>query len=1090
MSGSLSHYNVIGPERKSHWLHICFWAPLVGTVIRKMSRRSDDLPSRYGCVKSGKGEDNISDYRRMLTFSLATLFVAISIIVTPVHGQDHGPPKYTSPPDPPARPGTEEQRSELKAVETAAMQATEAGDCKKAAPLHWQAHDLRFEVYQSHTRPAVDSLMRAANCFAKDQDYGTALEVGELVWQGRQWTYGTHAAETRQILEWLISIARKYSEASNAVEALEKVGRYYAEIYAIKWTDIGVLHPRAYKGFVETGIAMFDKGSADHDEAVIGRAMLLLEQALLRNQDLGKHQELNLVARNRFARGLAMRDELEDAEHISYGTVALANALHGANHQQTIRYMLHHAEILSDLGSKAEALTIAKLADEAARAGLEGQHDQRILAHYQHRKLASEVDATPTSLEQLKVAVAAVEEQFGPADSQTLEALSSLAQQHLAMGAAKEANRLDQMVLDRSSEVGNSNPQQTRVFLGKLARSLLHLPGGRHLASDVADRHLMRVQYRHEEISSNPEQIARLNRSHDDIAAASKLMLDALWEKVMHEDGRVSSDNWMVSSALIAAEDVFKAGASSAIAETAARRLVERKRPSLGPLARKRQTLLEQYLALHDATIARIASSDPSKPRAKQNTGPEERRELLRVEIEKINQQFQQEIPEFFYTLIPGPYGYDSTENLLRSDETILLLVPSEFGTHSLLVWKGGMNWHRSSLTEQDIGKNVQRLLWEVGANVDVNPADVAEWLDEAGGKYTFDRSTAHRLYIELIKPHADIINSKGHMFVAADGPLASLPLSILVTEPPVGDDYDPASLRSTAWFSDVIATGYIPSVNAWKSLRSRERRTGTAQQFAGFGDPLLDGKAETRGSGQERRLRSGNYFPSIASLFDRGQSRSANSSAVLTESLRSLARLPGTAMELESIRLALDAPQEAVVMGDAATELAVKSADLSGVDILAFATHGLIAGELRGASEPGLVMTPPAKASGSNDGLLTATEVSRLDLRADWVILSACNTAAGDGTEGAAGFSGLARAFFLAGAGNLLASHWPVRDDVAALLTVRTITMHRENPQLSKSQAFQRAMKEIRDDASADSATDSWAHPNAWAPFVLVGDR
>jgi CHAT domain-containing protein len=192
---------------------------------------------------------------------------------------------------------------------------------------------------------------------------------------------------------------------------------------------------------------------------------------------------------------------------------------------------------------------------------------------------------------------------------------------------------------------------------------------------------------------------------------------------------------------------------------------------------------------------------------------------------------------------------------------------------------------------------------------------------------------------------------------------------------------------------------------------------------------------------------------------------------------------------ELQSIRAALGAPAKALYLGDRAREARLRSMDLSHTNVLVLATHGLLAGEVRGATEPGLVLTPPAKASEKDDGYLSASEVSALRLDADWVILSACNTAAGDGSAGAPGLSGLARAFFYAGARNLLASHWPVRDDVAAQLTVRTISLLRTNPQMSRAQALQQAMREVRDDKSHDGPGDTWAHPNAWAPFVLIGD-
>src|SRR3990172_3225130 len=96
------------------------------------------------------------------------------------------------------------------------------------------------------------------------------------------------------------------------------------------------------------------------------------------------------------------------------------------------------------------------------------------------------------------------------------------------------------------------------------------------------------------------------------------------------------------------------------------------------------------------------------------------------------------------------------------------------------------------------------------------------------------------------------------------------------------------------------------------------------------------------------------------------------------------------------------------------------------------------MAGEFKGLAEPALVLTPPEKGSELDDGLLTAGEISQLKLNADWVILSACNTAAPDGTPGADGLSGLAKAFFYAGARSLLVSHWAVSSEATVALTTR----------------------------------------------------
>ena len=185
---------------------------------------------------------------------------------------------------------------------------------------------------------------------------------------------------------------------------------------------------------------------------------------------------------------------------------------------------------------------------------------------------------------------------------------------------------------------------------------------------------------------------------------------------------------------------------------------------------------------------------------------------------------------------------------------------------------------------------------------------------------------------------------------------------------------------------------------------------------------------------------------------------------------IKNLARLPGTAVEIEALSRAFGSSKGNIFLNSRATEANLRQTDLSTARILALATHGLLAGELGDAAEPGLVFTPPDAPTALDDGLLTTSEIAGLKLNAEWVILSACNTAAGDGSEGATGLSGLARSFFYAGARNLLASHWPVRDEVAARITVRTVEIARANSRLSRAEAFQRAIREIRETAARDT--------------------
>ena len=162
-----------------------------------------------------------------------------------------------------------------------------------------------------------------------------------------------------------------------------------------------------------------------------------------------------------------------------------------------------------------------------------------------------------------------------------------------------------------------------------------------------------------------------------------------------------------------------------------------------------------------------------------------------------------------------------------------------------------------------------------------------------------------------------------------------------------------------------------------------------------------------------------------------------------------------------------------------------MKKADLQRYQGVAFATHGLLAGDLKSLIEPALVLTPFARPSAEDDNLLTASEVARLELDADWVILPAYNTAAGD-TLRAEGLSGLAKAFIYAGSHALLVSNWEVESDAAVKLTVGIFEALAANSSIDKADALQRSEIALIESRSQSSKL---SHPLYWAPFVLVGD-
>ncbi len=202
---------------------------------------------------------------------------------------------------------------------------------------------------------------------------------------------------------------------------------------------------------------------------------------------------------------------------------------------------------------------------------------------------------------------------------------------------------------------------------------------------------------------------------------------------------------------------------------------------------------------------------------------------------------------------------------------------------------------------------------------------------------------------------------------------------------------------------------------------------------------------------------------------------------------IRMQSPLPETADELCAVARDLRVDPADIQLGAKATEQMVKALSKSGrlaqYRIVHFATHGTLAGELDGTSEPGLLLTPPEAASAEDDGYLSASEIAGLHLDADWVILSACNTAAGDVSGGQA-LSGLARAFIYAQTRALLVSHWAVDSNATVKLITSAVGEMAADRKLGRAEAVRRAML-----ALIDKGAPNEAHPAYWAPFVVVGE-
>lgn len=950
---------------------------------------------------------------------------------------------------------------------------------------------------------------------------GAANDLGQLRYRQGRFADAERLHE-RARSGFLAASGPDSNATTSATNYLGKVwieqGRYdEAEVLFIDITErlerkLGSEHPTSLLAVSNLGLVYNSQGRLAEAEPLLRRVLLGIERVY------GPDHNETLQAKSNLGSILLQQGRFGDAEPLLVSAVEGGDRARGADNAGSLLAVSNLAILYENQNRLSEAILLLKRAVDSTErtlgpdhphtllfvsnmAVLEGRAGRRERAEeltrrvYRSRKRSLGSDHRDTLLagNNLGVLLAANDRLEGEALLRTVLEISrkSLGEDHpdtvqtrfnlasvlTQAGRPDEAEPLFAHSLVSSRRTFGTDHPDTIATAAMLAAVRMALPS--RAADAIEPARLFAAGSRMRRTSTQASRFADAQRNRETgLADGFLLLADALW----FGSPEATNIPSIRDESFAALQDAVAGTTDRAIMQMTVRRLADQSRAGLGDLVRERDGLELQWdnanrrLAESFAASGEIVEAQRSTLRAE--------RDQIANRLDGIDASIRREFPQFFDLVRPESLSLEATQKVLRDDEALLFVLPGFRGTHVVAVTSSQASWRRASWTREEINQAVRRLLWDVGSNVAVTPQEALEWEQSGGSGYPYDRSTAYALYNQIVAPVAALLSGKRHVFVAAGGALTSLPFGLLVTENPQGADGDPAELRSTSWFADAHALVQLPSVQSLYFLRSYTPSTKEAAPtgFLGFGDPLLDGSAVNRGVA---RGAAGTGAAQAVFGGDRGSSGLPLADA---RQLRSLARLPGTAVELEAMRAALGAPAASVRLREHATEGALRTTDLYGARIIALATHGLIAGEVS-AAEPGLVFTPPGVSTEADDGLLTASEVAALRLQADWVILSACNTAAGDGAEGAPGLSGLARSFFYAGARSLLASHWPVRDDVAARLTVRIIEIEQAKPELSRAEAFQAAMREIRDNPASDTPSDTWAHPNAWAPFSLIGE-
>ncbi len=543
--------------------------------------------------------------------------------------------------------------------------------------------------------------------------------------------------------------------------------------------------------------------------------------------------------------------------------------------------------------------------------------------------------------------------------------------------------------------------------------------------------------------------------------------------------------------AFLIAQRVIESQAAQALAQMAARQAAGS--GELAGLARDRQDAVARWRRA-DAKLTAALAVAPASRDAQAVAALRADLDAADAAIVAIDARLADAFPDFAALQKPAPIDFEAVRDGLGDNEVLLFFADTgAFGgaDWETYLWavpkRGAPRWVKLPRPTGDLLAAVRELRSLMGV---ASEARGATPLAPGAGADRPARvlRAAHALYGATLAPVADMIAGR-ELVVVPSKRLSGLPFHMLVEALPADDASD--RWREAGWLARSHAITVLPSVAALKAAGAPDPSTDTPAPYLGFANPLLTGR-----DGADRRAFGRESCPELEPLppVEVGVEAAAGPAPELStlfrgavadiEAVRLLEPLPETADEACAVAAALGAAGSAVRLGETATEAEAKrlsdEGEMARARILHFATHGLVSGELKGLAEPAIVMTPPAQASAGDDGLLTASEVSLLRLDAEWVILSACNTAAGE--AGGEALSGLARAFFYAGARSLMVSHWPVASDAAVRLATGAIAAVAAEPALSRAEALRRAM------AAEIEAGGRRADPANWAPFIIVG--